>query len=172
MINGRPRGLGSGSHSIKNHVHWATVPWQDCRAAICIAKRYLLLINQRNAESPTRGHVTWAWGQQKFGSEAFAWVGEITKGPGYSSRLLLKNSCGWVPLCSAKNATLRKHRFCLEAFTSPTKPCACGNTLVKRVSDLFSKHKFKFSTKKLKIIWQNILFCSHYYGTVPLVYTQ
>ena len=63
----------------------------------------------------------------KFKSEAFARVGEITEGPGYSWRLLVKNSYGWAPLCSAKNATLRKLRFCLEAFTSPTKPCACGN---------------------------------------------
>ena len=30
----------------------------------------------------------------KLGSEAFARVGEITEGPGYSSRLLVKNSCG------------------------------------------------------------------------------
>lgn len=118
-------------------------PSMTDRAAICIAKRYLLLINQRKAgnyacaeKSRARSHsVFLCYVSQRigcglcaadYGSSAFAGEVKYNRRACYSSCLLIKNSYPWINLWEVKNVILRKpimtaHFWLVALRASPSK---------------------------------------------------
>lgn len=129
------------------------------RAAICIAKKYLLLINHRqvgqDACAGTLAAGSWsAWlcrvshrtravarGQQNM---AFAGEGEITEGPDSSWSLPREKSCYQVNLERLNQETTGKYASFLTSGRSYSPHSQhCGSTQGKWVSDLLHNRKFK-----------------------------